>query len=101
MHPKSKENWNVNLTHFRNIHVKINVKITYKNRKSIKLQNEWYFVVKMNVIDRVESAKHALTGSGIGRAVSKATSHEIIGPKRKHVECEFQFIISVYVPLKN
>lgn len=40
----------------------------------------------MNVIDRVESAKHTLTGSGIGKAVSKATSHEIIGPKRKHVD---------------
>lgn len=42
----------------------------------------------MNVIDRVESAKHTLTGSGIGKAVSKATSHEIIGPKRKHVDCK-------------
>ena len=47
----------------------------------------------MNVIDKVESAKHALTGSGIGRAVSKATSHEIIGPKRKHVDCELNFVI--------
>lgn len=42
----------------------------------------------MNVIDRVESAKHTITGSGIGKAVSKATSHEIIGPKRKHVDCK-------------
>ena len=46
----------------------------------------------MNVIDRVESAKHTLTGSGIGKAVSKATSHEIIGPKRKHVDCKLKFI---------
>ena len=45
----------------------------------------------MNVIDRVESAKHTLTGSGIGKAVSKATSHEIIGPKRKHVDCKYDF----------
>ncbi|XP_047128069.1 phosphatidylinositol-binding clathrin assembly protein LAP isoform X1 [Hydra vulgaris] len=40
----------------------------------------------MNVIDRVESAKHTLTGSGISKAVAKATSHEIIGPKKKHVD---------------
>jgi len=40
----------------------------------------------MNVIDRVESAKHTLTGSGLSKAISKATSHEVIGPKKKHVE---------------
>lgn len=43
----------------------------------------------MNVKDRVESAKHTLTGSGLGKAISKATSHEVIGPKRKHVDCEY------------
>lgn len=40
----------------------------------------------MNVKDRVVSAKHTLTGSGLGKAVAKATSHEVIGPKRKHVD---------------
>ena len=43
----------------------------------------------MNVKDRVVSAKHTLTGSGLGKAVAKATSHEVIGPKRKHVDCEY------------
>ena len=45
----------------------------------------------MSVIDRVESAKHTIVGSPIGRAVAKATSREIIGPKRKHVDCKFCF----------
>lgn len=40
----------------------------------------------MNVIDRVESARHTLTGSGLSKAISKATSHEVIGPKKKHVD---------------
>ena len=40
----------------------------------------------MDVKDRITSAKHTLTGSGLGKAISKATSHEIIGPKRKHVD---------------
>ncbi|XP_057306878.1 phosphatidylinositol-binding clathrin assembly protein LAP-like [Hydractinia symbiolongicarpus] len=39
----------------------------------------------MNVKDRVESAKHTITGSNLGKAVSKATSHEVIGPKKKHI----------------
>ena len=42
----------------------------------------------MSVIDRVESAKHILAGSPIGRAIAKATSREIIGPKKKHVDCK-------------
>jgi len=46
----------------------------------------------MSVIDRVESAKHIIQGSPIGRAVAKATSREIIGPKRKHVEYLTQVI---------
>eukprot|EP00794_Sanderia_malayensis_P000164 gene164-776_t len=40
----------------------------------------------MSVIDRVESAKHTIVGSPIGKAVAKATSREIIGPKKKHVD---------------
>lgn len=40
----------------------------------------------MSVLDRVESAKHSLSGSPIGKAVAKATSREIIGPKKKHVD---------------
>ena len=47
--------------------------------------------MNLNVIDRVESAKHTLTGSGIGKAVTKATSREVIGPKKKHVDCECLF----------
>ena len=45
----------------------------------------------MNVIDRVESAKHTLTGAGLAKSVSKATSHEVIGPKKKHVDCEYYY----------
>ena len=47
----------------------------------------------MNVKDRVVSAKHTLTGSGLGKAVAKATSHEVIGPKRKHVDCEYLLFV--------
>ena len=43
---------------------------------------------EMSVFDRVESAKHTIAGSPIGKAVAKATSREVIGPKKKHVDCE-------------
>ena len=38
--------------------------------------------------DRMLAAKHSLAGQGLAKAVCKATTEELIGPKRKHLECE-------------
>ena len=38
------------------------------------------------VIDKFEAAKNTLTGDNLNKAVCKASSHEIIAPKRKHVD---------------
>ena len=38
------------------------------------------------VIDKIEAAKNTLTGDNLNKAVCKASSHEIIAPKRKHVD---------------
>jgi hypothetical protein len=39
-----------------------------------------------SIVDRLNAAKHTVAGSALGRAVVKATTEEIAGPKRKHLE---------------
>lgn len=39
--------------------------------------------------DRLTAARHALAGQGLARIVCKATTEEVIGPKRKHLDCEY------------
>jgi len=36
--------------------------------------------------DRILAAKHSLAGQGLAKAVCKATTEEIIGPKKKHLD---------------
>lgn len=38
--------------------------------------------------DRIAAAQYQLTGSDVARAVCKATTHEVMAPKKKHLECE-------------
>ena len=40
--------------------------------------------------DRILAAKHSLAGQGLAKAVCKATTEEIIGPKKKHLDCELK-----------
>lgn len=39
--------------------------------------------------DRLLAAKHSLAGSGLAKAVCKATTEEMIPPKKKHLDCKF------------
>jgi len=41
-----------------------------------------------SVVDRLNAAKHSLAGQGLAKAVCKATTEEVTGPKRKHLDCE-------------
>lgn len=36
--------------------------------------------------DRIAAAQYSLTGSEVARAVCKATTHEVMAPKKKHLE---------------
>lgn len=40
-------------------------------------------------MDRVAAAKHSIAGQGLAKSVCKATTEEIIGPKKKHLDCEY------------
>lgn len=38
--------------------------------------------------DRLLAAKHSIAGQGLAKAVCKATTEEMIGPKKKHLDCK-------------
>ncbi|KQK80731.1 Clathrin coat assembly protein AP180 [Amazona aestiva] len=44
--------------------------------------------------DRIAAAQYSVTGSAVARAVCKATTHEVMGPKKKHLDCEHPFSVS-------
>lgn len=41
-----------------------------------------------SVLDRVTAAKHTIAGQGLAKTVCKATTEEVMGPKRKHLDCK-------------
>lgn len=41
-----------------------------------------------SLTDRITAAQHSVTGSAVSKTVCKATTHEIMGPKKKHLDCE-------------
>uniref|UniRef100_A0A3Q3CQ66 ENTH domain-containing protein n=1 Tax=Haplochromis burtoni TaxID=8153 RepID=A0A3Q3CQ66_HAPBU len=43
-----------------------------------------------SITDRITAAQHSVTGSAISKTVCKATTHEIMGPKKKHLNYYFQ-----------
>lgn len=52
--------------------------------------------------DRFVAAKHTIYGQNVEKAVCKATTEEIIGPKKKHLDCKclllvFKALIILYL----
>lgn len=45
--------------------------------------------------DRIAAAQYQLTGSDMARAVCKATTHEVMAPKKKHLECKSSFLCPI------
>ncbi|NWS04510.1 PICAL protein, partial [Motacilla alba] len=39
-----------------------------------------------SLTDRITAAQHSVTGSAVAKAVCKATTHEVMGPKKKHLD---------------
>ncbi|XP_064500982.1 phosphatidylinositol-binding clathrin assembly protein isoform X4 [Pseudopipra pipra] len=40
-----------------------------------------------SLTDRITAAQHSVTGSAVSKTVCKATTHEVMGPKKKHLDC--------------
>uniref|UniRef100_A0A671S4U3 Phosphatidylinositol-binding clathrin assembly protein n=1 Tax=Sinocyclocheilus anshuiensis TaxID=1608454 RepID=A0A671S4U3_9TELE len=38
------------------------------------------------ITDRITAAQHSVTGSAVSKTVCKATTHEVMGPKKKHLD---------------
>lgn len=53
------------------------------------------------ISDRLLAAKHSLAGQGLAKSVCKATTEELLGPKKKHLDCKysFKFVVSHSVNL--
>lgn len=55
------------------------------------------------ISDRLLAAKHSLAGQGLAKAVCKATTEELIPPKKKHLDCEphLRFQIMLFYMHRN
>ena len=42
-----------------------------------------------SINDRLTAARYSLAGQGLAKSVCKATTEEVIGPKKKHLDCKF------------
>lgn len=40
------------------------------------------------ITDRLTAAKHSLAGSQLGKTICKATTEELMAPKKKHLDCK-------------
>lgn len=47
----------------------------------------------MSVVDKLDAARHSITGSNLAKIACKATSREVMGPKRKHIDCKLLLIL--------
>lgn len=52
-----------------------------------------------SIVDRLNAAKHTVAGSALGRAVVKATTEEVMGPKRKHLDYLLQCTSEINVSI--
>lgn len=46
------------------------------------------------VLDKATAAWHSVAGSSINKIVCKASSRDMAGPKKKHVDCKCTIVAS-------
>lgn len=49
--------------------------------------------------DRLLAARHSLAGQGLAKSVCKATTEELIGPKKKHLDCKYKISLILLIDL--
>ena len=54
-----------------------------------------------SLADRVNAARYALAGQGLARVVCKATTEELLGPKKKHLDYLLQCTHEPNVSIPN
>lgn len=58
---------------------------------------EFAAMSKQSIMDRVTAAKHSLAGQGLAKVVCKATTEEVMGPKKKHLDCKYPCDWWIYI----
>lgn len=51
--------------------------------------------------DRLLAARHSLAGQGLAKSVCKATTEEMIGPKKKHLDCKCCLCLSFFASARS
>ena len=46
------------------------------------------------VIDKATALKHSVAGSTINKIVCKASSRDLAGPKKKHIDCKYEHMLT-------
>ena len=54
-----------------------------------------------SIQDRIQAARHSIAGQGLAKAVCKATTEEVMGPKKKHLDCKFVWVVHDMHSLKR
>lgn len=54
-----------------------------------------------SLADRIQAAKHTVSGSNLSKTICKATTEEIMGPKKKHIDCEYYNISGNQFPKRR
>ena len=53
-----------------------------------------------SIQDRIIAAKHSISGQGLAKSVCKATTEEVMGPKKKHLDCKWKICIPFQLQLR-
>lgn len=61
---------------------------THRNKKKGSITMA---MAGQTISDRLLAAKYSLAGQGLAKSVCKATTEEMIGPKKKHLDCKWDF----------
>ena len=76
------------ILNFYNYRVDFQLTLVYFGFSTV-LQIFGLYFTTMSVVDKFDAARHLITGSYVAKVVCKASSREIMGPKRKHLDCKF------------
>lgn len=49
--------------------------------------------------DRFLAARHSIAGQGLAKSVCKATTEEMIAPKKKHLDCEYCYDLTQFTKM--
>lgn len=68
----------------------LQIDIILVSEKLKKKHQNHEMMAGQTINDRLLAARHSLAGQGLAKSVCKATTEEMIAPKKKHLDCKCQ-----------